>query len=385
MASLCAGHLATDLAQGSLPALLVFLVPKLGLSYTLAAVVVLVSTFSSSIVQPLFGLWSDSRGTMWLLPAGVAVAGAGAAAAALSPTYAVLIVCVLVSGLGVAAFHPEGSKFASYVSGTRRASGMALFSVGGNVGFALGPIVASSLIIALGLDGGLLLLVPGAAVAAVLALEARHLRRFVPGTGRGFVDLDAVDRPRAFALLSVVIVLRSVAHYGLFTFVPLWEESRGASARSATLLLSLFLLAGAIGTLIGGPLADRLGRKPVIVWSYAVTVPLVVVYVLVGGVIGDVALVLAGAAVISTFGITTVLGQEYLPSRIGLASGLSIGLAIGLGGIFAVALGAVADSIDLRTAVLATAAGPALGAIVALALPRAQAVRLVETPATSTT
>jgi FSR family fosmidomycin resistance protein-like MFS transporter len=297
----------------------------------------------------------------------------------------VLIVFVLLSGLGVAAFHPEASKFASYVSGTRRASGMALFSVGGNLGFALGPIVASTLILALGLDGGLLLVLPGLAVGVLMLVELRHLRQFIPGAGKGFVDLDAVDRPRAFTLLSVVIVMRSIAHYGLFTFVPLWEESQGASARSATLLLSLFLLGGAVGTLVAGPVADRVGRKPVIVWSYAVTVPLIVAYVLVGGVVGDVALVLAGAAVISTFGITTVLGQEYLPSRIGLASGLSIGLAIGLGGIFAVVLGSVADSVDLRTAVLATAVGPALGALIALALPRARQVRVVETPAAQTT
>ena len=134
-------------------------------------------------------------------------------------------------------------------------------------------------------------------------------------------------------LLLAVVALRSIPHYGLFTFVPLWEVSQGASEEWGTRLLSLFLLAGAVGTLIGGPLADRLGRKPVIVGSYVISVPLIVVYVLVGGIPGDVALVLAGAAVIGTFGVTVVLGQEYLPSRIGLASGLSVGLAIGLGGV----------------------------------------------------
>ena len=108
MASLCAGHFATDLAQGAPPALLVFLVPKLDLSYTLAAAVILVATFSSSIVQPAFGLWSDSRGAMWLLPAGVALAGAGIALAAVAPNYPLLLLAVLLMGLGVAAFHPRG-------------------------------------------------------------------------------------------------------------------------------------------------------------------------------------------------------------------------------------------------------------------------------------
>jgi FSR family fosmidomycin resistance protein-like MFS transporter len=385
MASLWAGHLATDLAQGSTPALLVFLVPELGLSYTLAAAVILVATFSSSIIQPLFGLWSDSRGALWLLPAGVALAGAGIAVAAVSPSYALLLLAVFVAGVGVAAFHPEGSKFASYVSGTRRASGMAVFSVGGNLGFALGPVFASSVVLAFGLRGGLLLAIPGLVAAGLLLRAGGYLERFVPPGGRGFVDTGSRDRPRAFALLLAVVGLRSVAHFGLFTFVPLWEVSQGASEAAATRLLTLFLLAGALGTLVCGPLADRVGRKPVIVATYAATVPLILVYVLVGGITGDIALVLSGAAVISTFGVTIVLSQEYMPSRIGLASGLSVGLAIGLGGIFAVVLGTLADAIDLRTAVLATVIGPALGALLALALPSGVETRLVERPAVSPT
>jgi MFS transporter, FSR family, fosmidomycin resistance protein len=385
MASLWVGHLAADLSQGAPPALLVFLVPKLGLSYTLAAAVILVATVSSSIVQPAFGLWSDRRGAMWLLPAGVAVSGAGIALAAVAPSYPLLLLAVLVSGLGVAAFHPEASKFASFVSGTRRASGMALFSVGGNLGFALGPLVASGLVLALGLSGGLLLAIPAAAAAGLLLAEGRYLVRFVPATGgRAFEAADA-DRPRAFGLLLVVIALRSVVHMGLFTFVPLWEKSQGASDGRSTVLLALFLAGGVLGTLVGGPLADRIGRKPVLIGSYVATVPLVLVYVLVGGVTGDVALVLSGATVISTFGITVVMGQEYLPSRIGLASGLAVGLAIGLGGVFAVVLGAVADAFDLEAAMLVSAAAPALGALLAAGLPPAGAARLVERPATSPT
>jgi FSR family fosmidomycin resistance protein-like MFS transporter len=195
MALLSAGHLATDFAQGALPALLVFLVPKLDLSYTLAAAVVLVATLSSSIVQPAFGFWSDRRGAMWLLPGGVLLAGAGIALAAISPSYPVLLLFVLLSGLGVAAFHPEGSKFASYVSGRRRASGMAVFSVGGNLGFALGPLLGSVLVgSALGLEGGLLLVLPGLAVAALLVAEGGYLGRFIPGAGASSASGRACSR-----------------------------------------------------------------------------------------------------------------------------------------------------------------------------------------------
>jgi FSR family fosmidomycin resistance protein-like MFS transporter len=387
MTSLSLGHGATDLAQGAVPALLVYLVPKLDLSYTLAAAVVLVATFSSSIVQPAFGHWSDRRGAMWLLPGGVALAGVGVGLAAVAPSYPLLLLAVLVSGLGVAAFHPEGAKFASYTSGARRASGMAVFSVGGNVGFALGPVLGAALVVALGLEGGLLLAVPGLVVAAVLLGEGRYLGRFAAEAGDGGAGALGPDRPRAFALLLAIVSFRSIAHYGLFTFVPLWEVSQGASEERGTILLSLFLLAGAIGTLAGGPLADRFGRRIVLIVSHAASVPLVVVYVLVGGTVGDLALVLAGAAVISTLGVTVVLSQEYLPSRIATAAGLSVGLAIGLGGIFAISLGAVADSVGLKTAMLAIASGPALAAVLSVALPQSSPERLVEprTAPTATT
>src|SRR5262245_51711534 len=110
MAALSAGHMAVDFAQGALPALLPFLKDRFGLSYTLTSLLVLASTFASSFVQPLFGLWSDRRGAIWMLPAGVAVSGVGIGLGAASPEYALVLLCVIVGGLGVAAYHPEGSK-----------------------------------------------------------------------------------------------------------------------------------------------------------------------------------------------------------------------------------------------------------------------------------
>src|SRR3954452_1131763 len=136
MTALAAGHLGTDFANGALPALLPFLKDRFSLTYTLAAVLMLASTASSSLVQPLFGLWSDRRGAIWLLPTGVAVAGIGIGVAAAMPSYWLVALLVVVSGLGVAAFHPEGSKYAAYTSGQKRASGMSAFSIGGNIGFA---------------------------------------------------------------------------------------------------------------------------------------------------------------------------------------------------------------------------------------------------------
>jgi len=376
MAALSSGHWATDLAQGSLPALLPFLAVRFDLSYTMVGALVLAATISSSLIQPAFGLWSDARGALWLLPAGVALAGLGMAFAALAPSYWLVLVGVLASGVGVAAYHPEGSKFASYVSGRRRASGMSLFSVGGNVGFAVGPLLASFFVITLGLglDGGALIALPGLAVAVVLVYSLHHLAAFAPDSEVEVGRSGTRPQWRGLSLLLAIVGLRSLAHMGLFTFIPLYEISRGHGAGYGTRLLAFFLVAGALGTLVGGPLADRVGRRPVLLGSFVVTPPLIAVYVLVGGAAGVVALFLAGMAVIGTFSVSLVMSQEYMPGRVGMASGLSIGLAIGLGGIAALGLGAVADAVDLETAVLLTAAGPALCILLTLMLPSSRVV-----------
>ena len=382
MGVLSTGHLATDLAQGALPALLPYIKIEFELSYTEVSALVLAATISSSIVQPFFGFWSDARGAVWLMPAGIAVAGVGMALASVAPSYTLVLLAVLLSGLGVAAFHPEGSKFASFVSGARRASGMALFSLGGNIGFALGPLVASGLFIAFGLNGGLLLVVPCLFVAALLVSAAPYLSRFIPSVERSAARTVESGQSWGMSLLLAVVALRSVAHMGLFTFIPFWEDAQGHSKTRGALLVALFLFAGAVGTILGGPLADRFGLKPVMISSFAAAAPLILTYVLAGGILGAVALALAGATVIGTFGVTLVMGQQYLPGRVAMASGLSIGLAIGLGGVAAVLLGALADAIDLRTAVIATASGPAICLFLTFFLPPVKRARLIE-PAAS--
>jgi FSR family fosmidomycin resistance protein-like MFS transporter len=377
MAALSAGHCATDFANGALPALLPFFVVRFHLSYTLAATVMLASAASSSLIQPLFGAWSDKRGAIWLLPAGVAVAGIGIALAAAAPAYWLVLLLVVISGLGVAAYHPEGSKFAAYAGGRKRASAMSLFSIGGNVGYALGPTVTTPLVLALGLTGGLLLSLPVLGVALALLVVSPYLARFAPEPGAAG-RAEGEDRPGALALLLGVIAFRSVAWFGLITFVPLWEVSLGHSKAEGSHLLSLMLLAGGLGTLAAGPLADRLGRRPVLNVSLLATAPLIFVYVLVGGISGAIALAFVGVCVIGTFGVTMVMSQEYLPSRIGMASGLSIGLSIGLGGIAAVGLGALADSVDLQAAMYAAAAAPLAGLALALLLPSTGSRRRLE-------
>ena len=371
MALLSSGHFATDFSNGALPALLPFLRDKFALSYTAVGAVILASQASSSLIQPLFGLWSDRRGAMWLLPTGVAVAGVGIAIAADAPSYWLVLLLVLVSGLGSAAYHPEGSKFAGFVSGRKRASGMAWFSIGGNLGFGIGPLATTAVVVAFGLRGGLLLAIPGLAVALALLARAPYLRGFAPKAGAERI-VHGQDDMFAMKLLLSVIALRSVAWFGLITFVPLWEVSIGRSKSHGNHLLALMLFAGGVGTLALGPLADRFGARNVLLASVLATGPLVLAFVLVGGIPGVIALALTGTCVVGTFGVTMVMGQEYMPRHVGTASGLVIGLSVGLGGIAAVALGRVADLSSLRTALFVAAAAPLLASALAFMLPPAR-------------
>ena len=370
MSVLSSGHLATDFASGAVPALLPFFTVKFDLSYTLTAVLILAALISSSVVQPLFGLWSDRRGALWLLPAGLALAGVGLGLSAVAPSYPVLLALVFVAGIGIAAFHPEGAKFAVFVSGRKRASGMSLFNIGGNLGYALGPIIVTPLVLWLGLGpGGLLAAVP-VMIASIAVLGALpYLARQRPQRGSGIRATGAKDDVRAMVLLAAVIGLRSVAWFTLITFVPLWAVSQGDSQAEGNRLLSLMLISGAVGTLLLGPIADRFGIRRTLLVAQALLTPLILVFVLEGGFAGAVALAIVGICVVGTFGLTMVLSQMYLPQHVGLASGLSVGLAMGLGGIAAVALGAVADAVDLKTALVCSAFAPLLGVVLCFFLP----------------
>jgi FSR family fosmidomycin resistance protein-like MFS transporter len=368
MATLSGGHLAVDMSSGAVPALLPFLADEFDLSYTATGTLMLAVLISSSLLQPLFGLWSDRRGAMWLLPGGVALAGLGTGLGAIAPSYALVVALLFVAGVGIAAYHPEGAKFAAYASGRKRASGMSYFNVGGNAGYALGPILITPLVIWLGLVGGLLAMAPVVVYGLVLRYALPRLRRTAPPSAVERATVGVDDR-RAMALLAVVIALRGVAWFVLLTFVPLWILANGGTKGEGGRQLALMLAAGAAGTLVLGPVADRVGLRRTLLVTQTALPFLIVAFVAVGGVVGTVSLMLVGLCVVGTFGVTMVLSQLYLPRHVGMASGLTVGLAMGLGGIAAVALGAVADAVDLQTALYVAAAGPAIGAVVCFFLP----------------
>ncbi len=368
IATLSAGHGGVDFASGAIPALIPFLVAEFHLDYVAAGALMLAVTASSSLVQPLFGLWSDRRGALWLLPGGLALAAVGTALVALSPVYATALVFTFAAGIGIAAYHPEGAKFAAYASTARRASGMSLFNVGGNMGYALGPILVTPLVLWLGLRGGALAAVPALVVSVALARALPRLAGLRPSGGSQAAP-SGETRAGAMTVLAGVIALRSVAWFALLTFVPLWVVSQGGSEGEGNRELSAMLVAGVVGTLALGSIADRVGLRRTLLVTQAALPPLILVFLEVGGIAGTLALMGVGFCVVGTFGITIVLSQMYLPNRTGMASGLAVGLAMGIGGVAAVALGGLADSVDLEAALVTAALAPAVGVLLCLFLP----------------
>ena len=371
MATLSAGHLFTDVAQGSVPALLPFLISQDHLSYAAASALVLAATISSSVIQPLFGHLSDRRSLPWLMPLGPALGGLGIALAGLAPTYPLTFAAIVVSGIGVASFHPEGSRFANYVSGAKRASGMSLFSVGGNLGFALGPVLLTPLMLAFGLSGTVFVLIPTLLMAVVLVVELPHLRGFRTDVVAGRVQSsDEPEQWGPFTVLAGVIALRSFVYFGLITFIPLYfVHVLGTGKALGNAALSAMLVGGAVGTLIGGPLADRFGRRAVLIGSMALLPPLIAAFLVSGPGLAVALVTAAGAATIATFAVTIVMGQEYLPGRLGVSSGVTIGLSIGLGGVGAPLLGLLADADGLRSVFELIAVLPVAALALTLLLP----------------
>src|SRR3712207_6487767 len=209
MTALSAGHLFTDVNQGAVAALVPFLIAERGLSLAAAGSLVLAATLSSSIVQPLFGHFSDRKPLPALMPLGVVFGGLGIALVGIAPDYSLILLCILLSGLGVAAFHPESARFANYVSGSRRARGMSFFSVGGNAGFALGPVISTPLVLYFGLPGTLFLALPAALMGLVLLYEMPRLLTFrpEPSEANGKSGAEAPDRWWPFARMVGVVMV----------------------------------------------------------------------------------------------------------------------------------------------------------------------------------
>ncbi|MFD3943744.1 MFS transporter [Streptomyces sp. NPDC058579] len=356
------GHACVDVYQGAVAALVPYFVAERAYGYAAASAVVLAASLLSSVVQPLFGALTDRRPLPWLLPVSALLAGAGVALSGVIDSYAVTLAAVAVSGIGVAAYHPEAARVA------RRASrgshtGMGWFSLGGNLGFATAPVLVAVVGAAGGLAATPLLVVPALAGAALCAAALRAMDEPNAGTPTDAAGTTVGRNDWAsFARLSGAVVCRSIVFVGLSAFLSLYARQRtGGGELAGTAALFVLYLGGAVGTVAGGKLATRHPRVTVVRWSYTLSVLAVAGVVLVPGPLLYVFVALTSVGLYVPFSLHVTLGQDYLPGRVGTASGVTLGLTVSVGGIATPFVGALADATSLGTALAPLIALPALG------------------------
>ena len=355
------GHICTDINQGALPAILPFLVLEKGISYASAAGLIFASSSVSSLVQPLFGYLGDKVSWPWLMGLGALLAGGGLACVGFLDQYWTIFLAVMVSGVGVALFHPEGGKIANLVAGEKKGMGIGIFAVGGNIGFALGPIIISLAIAAWGLKGTAVLLIPAVTMMLVMLVSLKPLRRVIAEarTARSrTADASSRDDWRAFSLVAAGVTCRSIISYGMTTFIPLYFAAVLMLGEvSASARLTLFSVVAATATLVGGHLADRIGFNRVIRGGFIILAPLLFLFPAVGNVHLATLLLLPIAFTLNgPHGSMIALGQKYVPNHIGTSSGIMLGLTVSIGGMVAPGIGWIGDHFGLTVAMYTVAA-----------------------------
>lgn len=370
------GHLTVDLCQGALPILTPLLAKSLDLSYSQVGLVALAFTFSSAIIQPLFGVLSDRRGMPWLMPMGLLLSGAGLALVGTVTSFRLLLGAVLLSGIGVAGYHPEGSKMAHYVSEDDKAgASMAIFSLGGNLGNGLGPILAIFVLGFAGLKSVHYIMIPGIAVGLLFIYFLPRFRKILVQkmTGERKAPLEnsgnGTNRIGSLIFLMLYVTVRSWIQSGLVYFIPFYYQDL-TGLGTPEYLVSIFLVAGAAGTVLGGPFADRFGGRRGLLVSMIISLITVYPFLhLQGNLLIPLLAFVSGAALISSFSTTVVFGQRLLPNNIGLASGLLMGFGVGMGSVGVTVLGVIADYAGLPFVMKIICLLPILGIIFALVLP----------------
>ena len=345
---LSAAHFFTDLNLGSLPAVLPFLITAYGFDYRDVAGLMFASSCLSTVVQPVFGWLADRTSRNWFMGFGLMMTGISFGAVGWLENYWAIFAAVILSGVGSAVFHPQAAKLTNLISGEKRGTGMSVFSVGGNGGFGVGPILAVALISAFGLKGlgfyafcsvaiGIPLLCFGPGKPQTAAAPVTNAKAQAEPAG--------TNDWKSFGILTVFIVLRSVCYTGILSFLPLYSiHALGASPSAASAAISVISFAGIICTFFGGPLADRFGCVKMILIGSALLVPATALAVFPGSLIWVYAmLVPISLAFNITYSPFVVLGQTYLSKSVGFASGITLGISFSAGGIVAPALGWYGD------------------------------------------
>jgi FSR family fosmidomycin resistance protein-like MFS transporter len=360
-------HVLNDMMQSVIVAIYPLLKGEFDLSFFQIGAITLTFQLTASLLQPIVGAVTDKKQLPYSLPVGMCFTFAGLLLMSVAPTYTILLLSVGLIGCGSSVFHPESSRVARMASGGKYGLAQSVFQIGGNVGQALGPLLAAGIVLKFGRGhvgwSGLAALLAIVILLQVSRWYSRHInervRKHLP------TDQPPFPKPVVHRTLGVLMVLMFSNFFYLASISSYYEfyllHQFGLSMTTATHLLSVFLVAVAAGTLIGGPIGDRIGRKQVIWFSILGIAPftLLLPHVDLAWTVG--LSVIIGVVLASAFPAIIVYAQDMMPHRIGMVSGMFYGLSFGLGGVGAAVLGVVADAFSIEFVYQVCAFLPLLG------------------------
>ncbi|AFM41129.1 arabinose efflux permease family protein [Desulfosporosinus acidiphilus SJ4] len=337
-------HMINDTYPNLYPVLLPALMAQLSFSTAAAGLISTVSALSAQLLQPFMGYWADRSGGRKFVVGGLALGSLLAAIAfGLAPSYAILLILLLISGLGNAAFHPHASALVSDITGKRKGFGMSLFMIGGNFGRAIAPILASTAFLIGGRFGLLFVAVPGLLMALIMYWVMSPPPEPKPGQGK-FLTPEFILGLRKAGSLLVVVALRNMTSLTTLTLVPILWHSSGYPLTETATLLSLLFMAGSFGNVAGGALSDIIGPKPILIASALLSCLWLVLFLNVHTMfLSFVLIALLGASLYSTSSVVMVFGQALFPKNKGMASGLTLGIGNTLGTFGVALIGLIAD------------------------------------------
>jgi MFS transporter, FSR family, fosmidomycin resistance protein len=371
-------HLLNDSIQSVIPAMFPILEKTMGLTFTQLGIIGFSLNIVSSVLQPLIGMATDKKPLPYALPLGLTSTMFGVLGLAFASSFEFVILSVLFIGLGSAVFHPEGSRVAYMAAGPRRGLAQSIYQVGGNSGQALAPLITALILVPLGQVGAAwFTLVAAIAVALLVYIASWYSRKLdfekltakAKQTGKQVNKRMTKNIKAALILILFLIFARSWYISGMTNFYAFYAiDKYGLTIKESQMFLFTFLVAGAIGTFFGGPLADRFGKKNIIFISMLATAPLSAIIPFVPLNAAFILLTVSGFILMSSFSVTVVYAQELVPGKIGTMAGLTVGLAFGMGAIGSVGLGAIADLIGMPLMIMGVGFLPLLG-ILTLFLP----------------
>lgn len=370
-------HLCDDLNQGALVAVIPFLVLHNGYSYAEVTALLLASNAASAIIQPLFGWLGDKKPRPWLMALGIFLAGIGMAGVGVLPSYPLIMASAMLSGIGVAMFHPEGGRLGNLTAGEQKGKGMSIFAVGGKLGFTFGPLVATAAITLWGLPGTLIFIIPSTLCAAVLLSQNKALLGFSNPDKGSSADNLYKDNWVGFGFVMGAISCRSIMYYAFLSFIPLFlVYNLGQEEAFASSVISLFALVCAVGTIASGWAGQALGAKKLIIVSYACVAVEVIFFAFNGSLI--IALILIALLALTcdiSYPSAVAMGQSFVPHHLGMASGLSFGVMVCIGGLMTPVFGLIGDYFGLQVVMLCVTAIAILGIAITLFIPKNRPMR----------